>query len=225
MNSEPNSAETDSAQVVTESLSQSEKNIAATPSFPNPLSEAETDSAQVVTESLSQSEKNIAATPSFPNPLSEAETDSAQVVTESLSQSEKNIAATPSFPNPLSEKVPNTRPGYWVKNLIGNVGEPLYFLAISLMGEELALQVWEEVREMIAYALILQLPDLIGQLILKQQFSSFNVCQAEDALDINRYACYTIVGSDFLLWIAIASRIIGRFLASLLGITNRSRGS
>ncbi|MBD2463936.1 hypothetical protein H6G89_23315 [Oscillatoria sp. FACHB-1407] len=127
------------------------------------------------------------------------------------------------IPDPLANKEANTAAGKFVKKVIFSIKEPMYFLAISLMGEEMTRQVWEEVQETIAYALILQLPDLIGKLLLGLHFSSFEVCQDISPLNVNRYACYTIVGSDFLLWISIAGTVLGRASGGILKSFTKSK--
>ncbi|NJL40786.1 MAG: hypothetical protein HC899_31655 [Leptolyngbyaceae cyanobacterium SM1_4_3] len=82
------------------------------------------------------------------------------------------------------------------------------------MGAELWQQVWEEIQEAIALALILYVPTLISKLILGQEYEppqDFNKCSTSGPSSVESYACYTIVISDFLLWIGIAGRVLFRF--------------
>ncbi len=98
--------------------------------------------------------------------------------------------------------------------LLKNIWEPLDLLGQSLMGDYWR-TVYLSVQDAIALYILLKIPDLIGQLIFGKSFSSFDVCLKENALGASFYACFIIVVSDFLLWIIIAGRIIGRFLADL----------
>lgn len=87
-------------------------------------------------------------------------------------------------------------------------------LGSSLMGD-----LWENVylsiQDAVALSILLQLPSLIGRIIIGKDFSAFDVCMQESPLGISRYACFLIVTSDFCLWIVLAGRILGRFLADL----------
>jgi hypothetical protein len=79
------------------------------------------------------------------------------------------------------------------------------------------------VQDAIALSLILQVPGVIGQIILGKSFSSFDICLLENPLGVNRYACFIIVASDFLLWMVLAGRILGRFWADLSELQNSKR--
>lgn len=81
------------------------------------------------------------------------------------------------------------------------------------------------VQDVIALSVLLKIPDLIGQLVLGKSFSDFGVCLKENALGASRYACFIIVISDFLLWIVIAGRVIGRFWADLSELRKGKGGS
>jgi hypothetical protein len=98
--------------------------------------------------------------------------------------------------------------------LLKNIWEPLDLLGKSLMGNYWR-TVYLSIQDAIALYILLRIPDLIGHLIFGKSFSSFDVCLKENALGASFYACFIIVVSDFLLWIIIAGRIIGRFLADL----------
>jgi hypothetical protein len=73
--------------------------------------------------------------------------------------------------------------------------------------------VYLSVQDAIALGTLLQVPSWVGRIIIGKDFASFDVCQQENPLGVARYACYIIVTSDFLLWILLASRILGRFIA------------
>lgn len=87
------------------------------------------------------------------------------------------------------------------------------------MGKALMGDLWTttylSVQDAIALSILLQVPGLIGQWIIGKSFSDFSVCLQESALGPTRYACFIIVASDFLLWIVLAGRIIGRFWVDL----------
>lgn len=83
--------------------------------------------------------------------------------------------------------------------------------------------VYLSVQDAIALSTLLQLPGLVGRIIIGKDFASFDVCLQENALGVSRYACFIIVTSDFLLWIGLAGRILGRFWADLRAIRRGNR--
>ena len=85
--------------------------------------------------------------------------------------------------------------------------------------------VYLSVQDAIALSVLLKIPELLGQWILGKSFSDFGVCLKENALGASRYACFIIVISDFLLWIIIAGRIIGRFWEDLSDLRKGKGGS
>ncbi len=114
-----------------------------------------------------------------------------------------------------------TKAGKGTEVFLKNIWEPLDLLGKSLMGDYWK-TVYLSVQDAIALYILLKIPDLIGQLIFGKSFSSFDVCLTENALGASRYACFVIVVSDFLLWIIIAGRTIGRFWADLNDLRKRS---
>jgi hypothetical protein len=96
------------------------------------------------------------------------------------------------------------------EEFLDKILEPLDTLGKRLMGE-----LWQtfylSIQDAIALGLLLQIPGLIGKLIIGESFSSFNICLKSEPWAVNRYACFVIVASDFLLWIVLAGRILGRF--------------
>ncbi|NEZ57845.1 hypothetical protein DXZ20_19790 [Leptolyngbyaceae cyanobacterium CCMR0081] len=106
---------------------------------------------------------------------------------------------------------------YSFKRLLLILWDPINILGTCLMGQRLWSQVTEEVREAIALCLLLQLPDLIGQLILQENFSSLIMCP-KDIWSVNRYACIVIVTSDYLLWLTIGARILTRSIINIRSI-------
>lgn len=92
--------------------------------------------------------------------------------------------------------------------------EPLDVIGKKLMGD-LWRTFYLSIQDAIALACLLQIPGFIGKIIIGKSFSGFDVCLIESGWSINRYACFIIVSSDFLLWIILAGRIVGRFLHDL----------
>ncbi len=93
-----------------------------------------------------------------------------------------------------------------------NCWKPLDAIGQALMGS-LWRDVYETVQDAIALCLLFSIPGWIGKLILKADYSGFDQCyQNWNSWNINRYACYVIVGSGFVLWIMVAGRIIGRVI-------------
>lgn len=116
-----------------------------------------------------------------------------------------------------------TKWGRRTEAFLEQVSEPLDVLGKRLMGD-LWRTFYLTVQDAIALSLILQVPGIIGQLILGKSFSSFDVCLQENPLGVNRYACFIIVASDFLLWIVLAGRIIGRFIGDLRQLRGKGGG-
>ncbi|MDJ0660683.1 MAG: hypothetical protein QNJ42_14525 [Crocosphaera sp.] len=121
---------------------------------------------------------------------------------------------------------PQTPWGQRTQKILENISEP-----IDLFGQRLLGSLWktfyESVQDAIALSLLLQIPSLIGKIIIGKEFSSYDVCLAENALGSSRYACFIIVTSDFLLWIVLAGRILGRFWVDFKNLwsNNRNRGN
>lgn len=88
--------------------------------------------------------------------------------------------------------------------------------AIDVIGKRIMGDLWRtfylSIQDAIALGLLLQVPGLIGKWIIGRSFSGFDVCLQENGWSVNRYACFIIVMSDFLLWIVLAGRILGRFI-------------
>ncbi|GEM_PF-976789 len=116
-----------------------------------------------------------------------------------------------------------TKLGARTEKLLMNIWEPIDVLGQRFLGDY-----WQTlyltVRDAIALALILKVPGLFGHLVLGKSFSDFTMCLNEKPWGASRYACFIIVLSEFLLWIVIAGRIIGRFLADLSELINRKKG-
>jgi hypothetical protein len=68
-------------------------------------------------------------------------------------------------------------------------------------------------QDAIALSVLLQVPSWLGKIIIGKDFASYDLCLKESPLGVTRYACYIMVTSDFLLWILLAFRILGRFIA------------
>lgn len=115
---------------------------------------------------------------------------------------------------PPPQKPMQTQAGKNTEELLHSIWEPVDLLGQSLMGGYWK-TVYLSIQDAIALCILLKIPDLLGRWILGKSFSDFGVCLQENALGASRYACFIIVTSDFLLWIVIAARIIGRFLADV----------
>ncbi len=73
--------------------------------------------------------------------------------------------------------------------------------------------VYLSIQDAIALGILLQVPNFLGRIIIGKDFASFDLCLKESPLGVTRYACYIMVTSDFLLWILLFFRILGRFIA------------
>ncbi|MGI2907654.1 hypothetical protein [Tolypothrix sp. VBCCA 56010] len=121
----------------------------------------------------------------------------------------------PSQPGSTSGSQPvqmQTKMGKRAEKFLMNIWEPLDVLGKSLMGDYWK-TVYLSIQDAIALSVLLQIPDIIGRWVLGKSFSDFTVCLSESPWGASRYACFIIVTSDFLQWILIAGRIIGRFWA------------
>jgi hypothetical protein len=105
-----------------------------------------------------------------------------------------------------------TKAGKWTQNFLTSFWDFLDPLGQALMGE-IWRTVYLSIQDAIALGVLLQVPSWVGRIIIGKDFASFDLCQLESPLGVTRYACYIIITSDFLLWILLASRILGRFIA------------
>jgi large-conductance mechanosensitive channel len=105
---------------------------------------------------------------------------------------------------------PKTQSGQQTEKLLNNIWDSLDKIGKALMND-LWRTFYLSVQDAIALSCLLQIPGLIGHWILGKDFSSFDVCLQENPLGASRYACFIIVASNFLLWIVLAGRIVGRF--------------
>jgi hypothetical protein len=127
---------------------------------------------------------------------------------------------SPSSPTPVVPSPPvSTKLGTFTQKLVMNVLEVVDQVLYGLMGP-LGRTVFGSIQDAIAIGILLKLPGLIGETIIGKDFSSFDICLKESAFGVSRYACFIIVASDFLLWIVLAGRIIGRFWADLKDLKN-----
>lgn len=112
-----------------------------------------------------------------------------------------------------------TRSGAFTKKVVMNILESVDQVFYALMGK-LGRTVYGSIQDAIGIGIILKLPSLIGEIIIGKDFSDFNICLQESPWGVSFYACFIIVGSDFLLWIVLAGRIIARFRADLKDLKN-----
>ena len=125
-----------------------------------------------------------------------------------------------SSPTPVVPSPPvSTKLGTFTQKLVMNVLEVVDQVLYGLMGL-LGRTVFGSIQDAIALGIILKLPGLIGEIIIGKDFSGFDICLQESPWGVSRYACFIIVASDFLLWIVLAGRIIGRFWADLKDLKN-----
>jgi hypothetical protein len=121
----------------------------------------------------------------------------------------------PSQPTPTSGSQPvqmQTTAGKRTEKYLMKIWGPFDKVGQALMGDYWK-TVYLSVQDAIALSVLLQIPDIIGRWVLGKSFSDFTVCLSESPWGASRYACFIIVASDFLQWILIAGRIIGRFWA------------
>jgi hypothetical protein len=107
---------------------------------------------------------------------------------------------------------PLTKAGQGTQAFLTGFWESLDQFGEALMGD-LWRTVYLSIQDAIALGVLLQVPSWVGRIIIGKDFASFDLCQLESPLGVTRYACYIIITSDFLLWILLASRILGRFIA------------
>jgi hypothetical protein len=125
-----------------------------------------------------------------------------------MSQQSPTPSEKPSSKSPQ----PLTKAGKRTQTILRGFWESLDQIGRGLMGD-LWRTVYLSIQDAIALGVLLQVPSWLGRIIIGKDFSSFDLCQLESPLGVTRYACYIIITSDFLLWILLASRILGRFIA------------
>ncbi|MCC3475547.1 MULTISPECIES: hypothetical protein [unclassified Microcoleus] len=125
-----------------------------------------------------------------------------------------------SSPTPVVPSPPvSTKLGTFTQKLVMNVLEVVDQVLYGLMGQ-LGRTVFGSIQDAIAIGILLKLPGLIGEKIIGKDFSSWDICLKENFLGSSFYACFIIVTSDFMLWIVLGGRIIGRFRADLKDLKN-----
>jgi len=132
------------------------------------------------------------------------------------------LTPTPSqsSPTPVVPSPPvSTKLGTFTQKLVMNVLEVVDQVLYGLMGP-LGRTVFGSIQDAIAIGILLKLPGLIGEKIIGKDFSSWDICLKENPLGSSFYACFIIVTSDFMLWIVLGGRIIGRFRADLKDLKN-----
>ncbi|WP_083305298.1 hypothetical protein [Moorena producens] len=97
------------------------------------------------------------------------------------------------------------------RNLMQHIWTSVDKLGKALLGD-MWRSVYLSLQDAIALLVILYIPSLIGQLILTNTFLDFSVCM-ESAIGVQFYASLIIGAANFLLWILMAGRIIGRLWA------------
>lgn len=138
-----------------------------------------------------------------------------------MSQQQPSNPQPPSPPQPVAQSpVANTQWGQSTQTLVMNVLEVVDQLFYGLMGD-LGRTVYASIQDAIALSILLQVPGLIGKIIIGKDFSSFDVCLKENPLGASFYACFIIVTSDFLLWIVLAGRIIARFWVDIKNLRKK----
>jgi hypothetical protein len=105
-------------------------------------------------------------------------------------------------------------PRQLTERYIKAVWEPIDALGSALIGD-LWSTLYESIQDAIALSLLLKIPSWIGFLILGKQYSGFDACFQENEWEVDRYACFVIVVSDLLLWLVLAGRVLGRFVADI----------
>lgn len=88
--------------------------------------------------------------------------------------------------------------------------------SVDKLGKALLGDMWRSVylsfQDAIALLVILYIPSLIGQLILSNTFLDFSVC-LDSTIGVQFYGSLIIGAANFLVWILIPGRIIGRLWA------------
>lgn len=106
------------------------------------------------------------------------------------------------------------KPGHKTELFLKSIWGPVNAIGRAFMGD-LWPTFYESIQDAIALGLLLQIPSFIGSLIIGKEYSGFDACFQESLWGVNRYACFVIVLSDFLLWIVLAGRVAGRFIADI----------
>ena len=113
------------------------------------------------------------------------------------------------------QKVKEKRKKLATAEFLENFWQPLDTIGQAWMGNWWR-GIYETVQDAILLCLFLAIPGWMGKLILKADYSSFDQCNNSwHAWNMNRYACYAIVGSGFVFWVMFTGRIIGRTINNI----------
>lgn len=157
-------------------------------------------------------------TPPNPPPTPLTPTPSQSTPTP-IQQSPGNTQST-TLPTVVEPPPPvTTKLGTFTQKIVMNVLEFVDQVLYALMGP-LGRTVFGSIQDAIAIGILLKLPGLIGEKIIGKDFSSWDICLKENPLGASFYACFIIVTSDFLLWIVLGGRILGKFWADLKDLKN-----
>ncbi|MEM9008521.1 MAG: hypothetical protein AAGE59_34050 [Cyanobacteria bacterium P01_F01_bin.86] len=78
------------------------------------------------------------------------------------------------------------------------------------------LTLFESVQDAITLGLLVRIPGLLSNWVLDKEFAGLDTCWLENNVwSVSRYACFTVVLSDYALWGVLIPRILFRFYRDL----------
>lgn len=92
---------------------------------------------------------------------------------------------------------------------------------IHIIGSKLLGSLWtplfESVQDAITLGLIVRIPSTLSKWVIGQNFSGLDACYttANNEWSVARYACLSVVISDYTLWAVLIFRIMYRFYKNL----------
>jgi hypothetical protein len=102
------------------------------------------------------------------------------------------------------------------------------FDVIDVIGRKLLGDLWEtlylSIQDALALGLLIQVPDRVGHWITGKNFSSLDACTQEGSWwNVNRYVCFIMVASNFILWAILAARILIRSIQDFKKLNQRGQ--
>lgn len=117
---------------------------------------------------------------------------------------------------PLEDRVANWL-DEWL-NVVHVVGKRIF--------GPLWMTLFESAQDAITLGLLVQIPSILSKWTVGKEFSGLDACwTGNNEWSVARYACYTVVLSDYTLWGVLIPRILFRFVRDFIDLFKKGGGS